>query len=237
MVPAYIEFGEYDKILDLFSGMTHEHPMYQFGLSMAKALQADYDGAVEIIENTLEGVENPGQSQFALMTVFSMFAGDFEKARKYAELLNPDFAADADPEVDSFNVANLIRYAFILQNLGENQRADALLEASLNVVRTLPRIGLAGHGIRDVQILALQGKTLQAIGALREAIDEGFRGTVVSNGWPLALDPYLNSLRGQPAFEVMVAELDDAVAQMQQRVSETEESGNWDELRTLVEST
>ena len=165
-----------------------------------------------------------------------MLAGDFDKARKYAELRNPEFAADADPEIDVFNIANLIRYAFILQNLGENQRADALLQMALNVVRTLPRTGLAGHGIRDVQILALQGKTVAALGTLREAIDEGFRGTVASNGWPLAIDPYLESLRGQPGFEAMVSELDDAVAKMQQRVSQVEQSGNWDELRALVES-
>ena len=237
MVPAYIEFGEYDKILDIFSGVTPGHPMYELGLSMAKALQSDFAGAAEIIENTIEGVENPRQMQLALMTTFSAFAGDFDKARKYAELLNPEFAADADPEVDAFNVANLIRYAFILQNHGENQRADALLETALSVVRTLPRIGLAGHGIRDVQALALQGKSLAALAALRDAIDEGFRGTVVSNGWPLAIDPYLNSLRGQPGFEAMVTELDDAVAEMQQRVFQAEQSDNWDELRALAEST
>jgi TolB-like protein/Tfp pilus assembly protein PilF len=237
MVPAYVEFGEYDKILDIFSGVTPGHPMYELGLSMAKALQSDFAGAAEIIENTIEGVENPRQIQLALMTTFSAFAGDFDKARKYAELLNPEFAADADPEVDAFNVANLIGYAFILQNHGENQRADALLETALTVVRTLPRIGLAGHGIRDVQALALQGKSLAALAALRDAIDEGFRGTVVSNGWPLAIDPYLNSLRGQPGFEAMVSELDDAVAEMQQRVFQAEQSGNWDELRALAEST
>jgi hypothetical protein len=53
----------------------------------------------------------------------------------------------------------------------------------------------------------------------------------------MALDPYLDSLRGQPAFEVMVNELDDAVAVMHQRVSQAEESGSWDELRAMVEST
>ncbi len=237
MVAAYIEFGEYDKILELFSGVTPDHPTYELGLSMEKALQGDFAGALEVVESTLAGVENPRQSQLGLMTAFSVFAGDFDKARKYAELLNPDFAADADLEIDAFNVANLVAYAFILQKQGEDKRADALLESSLRVVRTLPRIGLAGHGIRDVQILALQGKTLAALAAFRDAIDEGFRGTVASNGWPLAVDPYLNSLRGQPAFEVMVTELDDAVAVMHQHVSQAEESGNWDELRALVERT
>ena len=157
--------------------------------------------------------------------------GDYDKI---AALVNPEFAEDADPVVSAFNVANLIRYAFILQNLGESQNADEVLVAALDVVRTLPRTGLSGHGIRDVQILALQGKTLEALAALRDAIDEGFRGTVASNGWPIAVDPYLSSLRGQPGFEAMVGELDDAIEVMRQRVSEAEQSGNWDELRALV---
>ena len=107
----------------------------------------------------------------------------------------------------------------------------------MDVVRTLPRTGLSGHGIRDVQILALQGKTLEALAALRNAIDEGFRGTVASNGWPMAVDPYLSSLRGQPGFETMASELDDAIEVMHQRVSKAEQSGNWDELRALVAGT
>ena len=236
MVGAYIEFGEFDKILEIFSGVTADHPIYQYGLSMEKAFQFDFAGAAEIIEIATQGVESPRRFEFNLIASFSMFAGDFHKARKFAELSNPEFAADADPEIDAYNVTNLIRYAFILQNLGEKGRADKLLETALPVVRTLPRIGLSGHGIRDVQILALQGKTFEALAALREAIDEGFRGTVASNGWPMAIDPYLNSLRGQPGFQAMVGELDDAIAAMQQRVAQAEQSGNWNELRALVES-
>jgi len=236
MAGAYMEFGDYEKVLGVFSDVTAGHPMYEYGLGMERAMQGDFAGAAEVVERAIDGVENPRQFQLSLIASFAMFAGDFDKARKYAELHDPDFAADADPEVGADNVADLIRYAFILQNQGENQRANTLLEMALDVVRTLPRVGLVGHGIRDVQILALQGKTLEALDALRDAIDEGFRGTVASNGWPLALDPYLNSLRGQPGFEAMVGELDDAVAQMQQRVVQAEENGNWDELRALVES-
>jgi len=234
---AYIEFGEYEKILELFGGVTPDHPMYEIGESMARALQADYAGAVEIIERTLEGVENPRQIQLGLMVTFSALAGDFEKARKYAELQNPEFAADADPEVNAFNVSGLMGYAFILQKLGENERSDALFERALPVVRTLPRIGLSGHGIRDVQILAAQGRKQEALATLRDAIDEGFRGTVASNGWPMAVDPYLDSLRGQPGFEVMVQELNEAVEKMHQRVLESEQNGNWDALRELVDNT
>jgi TolB-like protein len=237
VIGPYIEFGEYEKVLGLFSEVTRDHPMYDYGLGIEKAMRGDFAGAAEIVERAIEGVENPRQFQLSLITGFSVLAGDFDKARKYAELHDPEFTADTDLEVDGSNVADLIRYAFILQNQGEDQRANDFLEIALDVVRTLPRVGVSGHGIRDVQILALQGKTLEALAALRDAIDEGFRGAVASNGWPLALDPYLDSLRGQPGFEAMVDELDDAVAQMQQRAFQAEQSGNWDELRALVEST
>jgi TolB-like protein/tetratricopeptide (TPR) repeat protein len=236
MAVAYIEFGEFDKIMDIFSGMTPAHPMALYGQVALKVFQSDYVGAAEIMEDAIEGVERPRPFQFSLISTFAMFAGEFDKAREYAELANPEFAADADPEADAFNSSNLVAYAFILQNLGENQRANRLLDETLSTVRTLPRVGLAGHGIRDVQILALQGKSFEALAAFRDAIDEGFRGSVASNGWPLLIDPYLDSLRDQPAFQAMVGELDDAVAEMQQRVSDAEQSGNWDELRAIITS-
>lgn len=237
IVGAYIEFGEYHKIEQIFSNVTPEHPMYVLGLSMARAFEGDYAGAAEIIEATIEGDESPRRFQIGIISGFAMLAKDWDKARTYAEMLNSDFAADADPEVDASNVANLIAYAYVLQNLGERERADALLTLALNVVRTVPRLGLAGHGIRDVQILALQGKTIDALAAMRGAIDDGFRGTVSSNGWPLAIDPFLDSLRDQPAFQAMVSELDDEVDKMRQRVAAAEETGNWDELRALAEQT
>ena len=234
MVFPYIEFGEFDKVLDAFAGVTPGHPMYAYGLGMEQALRLDFAAAAESIENAMNA-ETPRRFELNMIAGFSMLAGDFEKARKYAELLDPEFAADADPVANAYNVSNLVRYAFILQNLGEGQRADALLDAALIVVRTLPRMGLAGHGIRDVQILALQRKNFEAIAALREAIDEGFRGTVASNGWPLSIDPYLDSIRSEPEFQAMVRELDGAIDAMRQRILEAEQSGNWDELRALVE--
>jgi hypothetical protein len=87
-----------------------------------------------------------------------------------------------------------------------------------------------------VQILALQGKSFEALTALREAIDEGFRGTAYTNGWTLSLDPYLDSIRDRPEFQAMASEIDDAVMLMQDRVTLTEASGNWDDLRAIADS-
>jgi TolB-like protein/tetratricopeptide (TPR) repeat protein len=236
VVGPYVEFGEFDKALNSVSGLPADHPMYALGDGISRLAAMDFSGAVEAFENVVEESENPRQFMYDLIATVAVLAGDYEMARKYAELDDPEFAADAEPTVDRFNIADIVRYAFILQKLGEKHRAGSLLSAALPFVQTLPRIGAAGHGIRDVQIMALQGKTFEALATLREAIDEGFRGTVSSNGWPMSIDPYLESLRDQPEFQAMVAEIDDAVASMHERVNRAEMTGDWEAVRALTDS-
>jgi tetratricopeptide (TPR) repeat protein len=236
LIGPYVEFGEFDKALSSMAGVPLDHPLYELGDGIARMLDLDFPGAVEAFEEVVANSDNPRQFMFGLIATSAVLARDFDTALQYAELNDPDFTADADPKVDRFNVANIIRYAFILQKLGERQRAASLLAAALPVAQGLPRVGFAGHGIRDVQILALQGKSFEALTAMREAIDEGFRGTVYSNGWPIAIDPYLDSIRGRPEFQAMVDELDEAVALMQERVARAEATGDWESLRALAGS-
>ena len=236
LIAAFVEFGDYDRARNVLADIPVDHPLYELGDGIDKMLDGDFAAAAAAFEEIVESSDNPRQFIFGLISACAVLAGDYEKARQYTERGNPDFAGDADPLVNRFNVANIVQYAFILQNQGEKRRAKSLLARALPVVHSLPRIGLAGHGIRDVQILALQGKPFEALTALREAIDEGFRGTTYTNGWPLSLDPYLDSLRDRPEFQAMASEIDDAVILMQDRVALTETSGNWADLRAIADS-
>ena len=235
MIGAYLEFGEYDKVWNTVA-IPEDHPMAELGYGIERALNLDFTGAVEAFEEVVLNSDNPRRFVFDVIATMATLAGDFETARKYAEISDPDFTADADPSIDRTNLSDIVRYAYILQKLGEKQRAATLLAAALPIAQGLPRLGQAGHGIRDVQILALQGKTFDALTALRESIDEGFRGTVPYNGWPMSLDPYLKSIRSKPEFHAMSNEIAELVAEMQERVSEAEASGNWDALRALTDS-
>ncbi len=235
MIGAYLEFGEFDKVWGTVD-LPEDHPMYELGDGIDRALNLDFAGAVEAFEEVVSNSDNPRRFMFDLIATMAMLAGDFETAREYAEISDPDFTADADPAIDRRNLSDIVRYAYILQKLGEKQRAATLLAAALPVAQGLPRMGLAGHGIRDVQILALQGKSFEALAALRESIDEGFRGTVPYNGWPMSLDPYLESIRGKPEFHAMSNEIGDAVAVMRQRTDLAEATDNWDVLRALTDS-
>ncbi len=235
MIGAYLEFGEFDKVWSTVN-IPEDHPMYELGHGIDRAMNLDFAGAVEAFEEVVLNSDNPRRFMFDLIATMAMLAGDFETAREYAEISDPDFTADADPSIDRTNLSDIVRYAYILQKLGKNQRAASLLAAALPVAQGLPRMGQAGHGIRDVQILALQGKSFEALTALRESIDEGFRGTVPSNGWPMSLDPYLESIRGKPEFHAMANEIAESVDAMQERVIEAETTGNWDALRALTDS-
>jgi hypothetical protein len=109
-----------------------------------------------------------------------------------------------------------------------------MLTAALPLVQSLPRLGVAGHGILDVQILALLNRKEDALQALRTAVDEGFRSSIPFNNWLLEDDPLLGSIRNDSRFVEIVSELDALNAAMRERVIEAEESGDWAALRALA---
>jgi hypothetical protein len=81
-----------------------------------------------------------------------------------------------------------------------------LLDRSERVIRTMPRLGQStGYGIVDVFIHALRGDKGAALGALRAAIKDGWRGPM----WraQLLFDRDLALLHGDPVFEASVAEI------------------------------
>jgi hypothetical protein len=132
-------------------------------------------------------------------------------------LLNED-----SPKVESKNYRAAIDLALISSKTGEQQRADRLLEGSLQYIQQIPRLGGAGYRIADVQIYTLQGNKQKALSALQRAIDEGWRD---SWWYFLKYDPILESLHDEPEFQAMVAEIEADMAEQLARVREMERNG------------
>ncbi len=88
---------------------------------------------------------------------------------------------------------------------------------SLAYMQNLPRLGTWGYGIKDVEAYALQGDSVQALAALRQAIDAGWR-----KNWRyhLEINPNLDSIRNEPAFQAMVEEVRADMAAQLARVRE-----------------
>ena len=79
------------------------------------------------------------------------------------------------PSFDDFGFCDASGYAFVLQRLGDRERAERVLDAYLKYVADRPRLGFRGFGIADVEALALLGRRDEALARLREAIDAGWR--------------------------------------------------------------
>jgi TolB-like protein/DNA-binding winged helix-turn-helix (wHTH) protein/Tfp pilus assembly protein PilF len=143
--------------------------------------------------------------------------GRLAYATSYSGLLNRDA-----PKVDNWNYQAAIDLALVLSRAGEQAHADLLLNRSLQYIQPLPRLGEAGYGIADVEIYALQGNKPKALWALRQAIDEGWRGL-----WWYFLehDPNLESLHDEPEYRAMVAEIETDMAEQLAHVREMKRNG------------
>ncbi|MDH3415648.1 MAG: tetratricopeptide repeat protein [Gammaproteobacteria bacterium] len=138
-------------------------------------------------------------------------------ARAHRELIESEV-----PNVNTSNYHAAVDLALVLMHLGEQERADDLLEGSLQVIKNLPRLGINGYYITDVRIFALQQRRQLALDALRQAIDEGWR---VFSWLYLEYDPNLESIRGEPGFELLQAELKEDLAAQAERVRDLRASG------------
>jgi tetratricopeptide (TPR) repeat protein len=144
------------------------------------------------------------------------------EARALFERFWPDLLSDDDPIIDRDNHGIAIDLALVLIRTGERERADLLLDRSLEFIQTIPRLGPRGYGIDDVQIYALRGDKQKALSALRRAIDENWRELW---WYSLKRDPSLESLHDEPAFQAMVAEIEADMAAQLAHVREMEKNG------------
>lgn len=93
---------------------------------------------------------------------------DFDRAYEYLLKGNPKLGEDAETTVDRFNLHSAILLAYVEQQRNHPRAAERLLQQAEPIVRSTPRLGMAGHGIRDVQLLTLQGRRNEAIEALAQ---------------------------------------------------------------------
>jgi tetratricopeptide (TPR) repeat protein len=171
-----------------------------------------------------------GRRAFALNPLFmpillrdhELRAGRYPEARALYEKSYPELLTEGEPTVDGSNWFAAIGLALVLSRAGEQERADLLLNRSFQHIQTLPRLGSDGYGIADVQIYALRGDKQKALSALRQAIDEGWRGF-----WRYSLehDSNLESVRDEPEFQAMVKEIEVDMAAQLARVREMERRG------------
>jgi len=157
--------------------------------------------------------------------------GDYDRAYEYLLIASPALSADAITNIDRASIGAVVLLAFLEQQRGNENVASRWLARAHEAIQDMPRSGMKGHGIKDVQILALQGRPEAALDALRDAIDQGFVSLVPYELWSIDQDPTIDSLRTHPRYESMRLELEERMDTMRQSIENAHASGDWQTLR------
>ena len=230
----YQAFGDTDKVRDFLTSLPEDHPLYPIGASYLQFLDEDYAAALATLESISDETAGAIDFVYPMMVRSAVLLDDYDRA--YFLLLegSPAIAADMVTSVDRFNLDATVMLAYIEQKRNRPARAARLLELALPVTRELPRVGIWGHGIKDVEILALMGRKTAALDALRDAIDAGFVSLYPFDFWSIDKDPLVDSLRGDPRYENMRAELGEKLDFQRRNVEHADATGNWQPLLDKV---
>ncbi len=217
-IGIYRLFGDNDAIGAFIATIPADHPIAPIGVAFVSFVHGNYQETLDALDNVEDTVLGANAIVFPLLTRAAILLGDYERARELILRSNPRFVADSAITVDRFALAEAVMLAFVEQKLGNAESAKRLLDQALTTTASLPRVGFAGHGIRDVQILALQGQIPTALDALRDAIDAGFVSETGFDFWAIDEDPLLASLRAETRYIEMRQDMRGLVETMHQNV-------------------
>ena len=229
-VGVYIEFGDTDRVDAFMQKFGSDHPMYPIGAAFQRFMENDYEGTIATFEAIDQVSDAQAEFAYPILSMASLKLEEYDKAREFLTQASPMLAGDTNASVTRYNLRAAVMLAYALQQTNHDRQASELLTQAWDVVQQMPRTGAGGRGIRDVEILAVQGRKDAALDALREAIDAGFVSLMVYDYWTLDQDVLLDNLRDDPRFEAMRLELHEVIDQMRENVRQADESGDWNEL-------
>ena len=235
-ISIYRDFGMDKPVEEWLASFPEEHPLFPLGQGYQLFARGEYSAAISVLESLPNIDDMPPDFVFPIMAVSAIFLDDYDTAFEYMSLGNPVLVSDATDVVTPHNVGDAILLAYIQQKRGKTSLASRLLNEADAAVASMPRLGRSGFGIRDVQILVLQGRKEVALDRLRDAIDEGFVSLAGFEIWGLDIDPVLASLRDEPRYKAMQREIAARIDLMRLSFETAAASGDWESLRSRVRS-
>ena len=203
----YFDLGDDNKFFETTAQAAKrwpDIPNIQLQLALVNLIRRDSAGAARHAQRALD-VARRHPWVLMILRNADLQHDRYDAALARYEKAYPELFAQGVLRMDRSNYTVAMDVALVLQERGESERADALLNGVARVIRTIPRMGAFGYGITDVQIHALRGQKAEANAALREAERAGWRQL-----WRYyrGFDPNLASIRNDPDFKAVFADIE-----------------------------
>ena len=190
-------------------------------------IRGDHDSASALAKRLYE-MTGDDPIALAYMRDQARLSGQYPEAQALYLKAYPQLFAEKGPEVSNESVGAAIDLVPVLRATGNAERADLLLEQALDLVNGRPRRGVwRGINIIDVEILTLQGRHMDALATLREAVGSGWRTLW---NYYLLYEPNLQPLRDYPEFQAVLNEIEADMAAQLERIREMEREGEIDPI-------
>ena len=215
----YFDLDDDSKVLELANGAERwpDAPFIELQLALVDLMRRDVIGAVGHAERALE------QKAQLHLPLAILRNADMQKGREEAALArykqaHPELFVQKSPSVNLANYRAAIDLALVLRERGESEAANLLLDGAARVIRTIPRLGVAGYWISDVMIHALRDQKTEALAALRDAEKDGWRGPF----WRYYRDiePNLALIRNEAEFKEIFADIERDMAHQRALLAE-----------------
>ena len=219
---VYLDLGDKTSSNEWLARALAKGPDQALPMAVSAAIElyaGEYEQAASIARTALQNqVDNRWGAHSIFLRVLrdaALRSGEYAEALEWYRQLMPDLFAER-VDITQNNVQDAVNLALLLRESGEQEQANRLLSA-VHVFED-PTFGSyiynGARGISNVHALAIAGRTEEAIEAFRVAVDNRFR---VAWEWATELNPNMESLRDDPRYQAMIAEIKtDMAAQLEQ---------------------
>ena len=220
MARAWMELGEIDRAeqlllagLELAADNTDLQVQYYSLMLVSGRLEEAERVVHEQYGDSIDSLPDRFQRFYYFqMGMISLVKGDLISARDNFEQA---ISLVDSPGFDGDQLLSLTLASFLNQRLGDSERAAQHLANAERAVRRARINGVDDAGIyyTEASIYLLRGEKDQALAALREAYNRGWR-----QSWLLGLDTRLDPLRNEPEFLEIERQINEDIAKARAEV-------------------